>query len=541
MRLEFNPKTRAFLLFVPRVEADIKTLMEDHGLDFAPASSTPSEGCLFTREPYAAAAFASYATPSAAHELTAITAQIEASWAKDSDAHILCPPDKELAPFQKAGVAYALGRQNTIFGDVPGLGKTMQAICLANELQAKRVLVICPANIRLQWMTRIREWSTMRWPYVIYPILHGRHGVHPNAQWTIVSYDLARASAIGKALAKGSYDLLILDEGHYLKTVDAQRTRAIFGGGSEELFQPLAERCGSIVALTGTPLPNRPREAYTLLRGLDFASIDFMSEHGFGERFNPRQQVELPDGGFYIREGTGRHGELQSRMRANVMVRREKRGPNGVANQLKIPLFDIVQMEETGPVKQALAAERLLDIDPENLSGADAKVMGEIATVRRLMGLAIAPQAVEYIKMLLEGGEEKIVVFAWHRQVLDVLQQRLAHYGTLRIDGSIGAAQKQKLVDQFISDPSKRIILGNLLSMGTGTDGLQQVSSRAVFVEPDWVPGNNQQGVDRLDRWGQEGDVLADFLVAPGSILEKILASALRKNLTTHKALDRRM
>jgi SWI/SNF-related matrix-associated actin-dependent regulator 1 of chromatin subfamily A len=530
-----------FCLRVPRGEADPLTLMKEHGLDFSVPDSTASEAILFTREPYAAAAFASHATPAAAERLLRLTTEIDASWAKDSSAHILCPPDKELAGFQKAGVSYALRRNNTLFGDVPGLGKTMQAICFANEIHAKRVLVICPANIRLQWMTRIREWTMMRYPYVIYPILHGRHGVHPNAHWTIVSYDLARTSAIGKALAKGTYDLLILDEAHYLKTVDTGRTRAVFGGGEDRAFAPLAERAGAILALTGTPLPNRPREAYTLLKGLCFDAIDFMSENRFGERFNPMIKGETEDGRVYVKEGTGRHGELQSRLRGNIMVRREKRGPNGVANQLKLPLFDIVQMEETGPVKQALAAESLLDIDPEAFDGRDATVLGQIATVRRMMGLAIAPQACDYIKMLLDGGEEKIVVFAWHRQVLDIIQQRLAHYGTLRIDGSVGALQKQKIVDQFREDPRRRLICGNLLSMGTGTDGLQEVSSRAVFVEPDWTPGNNQQGVDRLDRWGQEGDVLADFLVAPGSILEKILASALRKNLTTHKALDRRL
>ena len=62
------------------------------------------------------------------------------------------------------------------------------------------------------------------------------------ANWTIVSYELARTEAIAKALAKGYYDVIILDEAHYLKTIDSRRTRAVFGGGKDRTFEPLASR-----------------------------------------------------------------------------------------------------------------------------------------------------------------------------------------------------------------------------------------------------------------------------------------------------------
>lgn len=538
MKLEFNPNTRAFILRLPRAEGDPRVLMDEHGLNFSASASTPQEAVLFTREPYAAVSFAEYATPACAAELADLTTRVAESWRNESKAHIKVPADQELWPFQKAGVEYAMRRQHTLIGDQPGLGKTAQGIAYANEIGARRVLVICPANIRLQWVKQIRRWTTMTWPYTVYPILHGKHGVHPTANWTIVSYDLARSEAIGKALAKGTYDLIILDEAHYLKTIDSQRTRAIFGGGREPKFPPLHERAGAIVALTGTPLPNRPREAYTIARALCWDAIDFQSEDTFSARFNPSMRRETAEGKIYIDERTGRHGELQARLRANFMVRRLKRE---VLTQLKLPVFDIVHVEETGAIKNALKAESLLEIDPENLEGADATVLGHVAVVRRQMGIAIAPEAAEYIRMVLDGGEEKVVVFGWHIEVLNILQKELASYGLLRIDGSVSATKKQALVDEFIRDPRKRVILGNIQSMGTGTDGLQEVATHAIFAEADWTPGNNQQGVDRLDRGGQTGQVQADFLVARGSFSEKILASALRKNQVTHRALDRRM
>jgi SWI/SNF-related matrix-associated actin-dependent regulator 1 of chromatin subfamily A len=541
MILDYVKSTRAFTLRVPREGSDVPRLMREHGLDFSTTASTAGTAMLFTKEPYAAAAFGQYATPQARGELHGLLQEIEASWRAESQAHIACPADRELWSFQKADIEYALRRKNTLVGDQPGLGKTPVAICFANEIRAKRVLVICPASIRLQWVKRIREWTTLRWPYAIHPILHGRNGVNPDAHWTVVSYDLCRSEAIGKALARGTYDLLILDEAHYLKTPDSGRTQAIFGGGRNRLFEAIAHRAEHILALTGTPLPNRPREAYTLARALNFDSIDWLSEDAFKERFNPSTMIEgvRADGSTYryIDERTGRHSELQNRLRANFMVRHMKRT---VMPQLKLPIYDLIQMEETGPVKQALKAESLLHINPDDLSG-DAEVLGHIAAVRRMMGVALAPQVAEYVDMLIDGGEEKLVVFGWHIEVLDIWERMLQKHGVIRIDGRTSAVAKERKIQEFISDTRKQVCIGNMQAMGTGTDGLQLVSSHALIGEPDWVPGNNEQAFDRLDRGGQTRQVQGDILVAPNSIAERILQSALRKHQTTHMALDRRI
>ena len=217
------------------------------------------------------------------------------------------------------------------------------------------------------------------------------------------------------------------------------------------------------------------------------------------------------------------------------MVRHLKRE---VMPQLKMPIYDIIQLEETGPVKQALEAERLLDIDPEQLEGADMTALGHIAVVRRMMGIALAPQIAQYVDMVIDGGEEKLVLFCWHIEVANMLEKALHKRGVIRVSS---VADKFNKVQQFIKDPNKHIILGNTLTLGTGTDGLQEVCSHAILAEPDWVNGNNEQAFDRLDRGGQTRTVQGDIRVAPGSFAEKILASALRKNQITHKALDRRI
>lgn len=844
MQLDYHESAKCFTLRVPRQDkALVENLMTINGWDFSTSASDLGSAILFSKEPYAAVGYIDHATPFARAQLQGISDLVAQSWKAESNAHIKCPMDKELWPFQRAGVEYALPRRHTLVGDQPGCGKTETAICYANEINAKRVLVLCPASIRLQWADRIREWSTMPWPFVIYPIIAGRYGVHPQAAWTIVSYDLARTEPIGRALAQGLYDLIILDEAHYLKTIDSGRTRAIFGDhtgmcrepirndsgkitGYNDLFPALASRCGATMALTGTPLPNRPREMYTLARnlclradtpiltsngvrpiiavtkddllwdgeewvrhdglifqgfkptldllgigltaehkvlsgaqwlpwsqatqdaaslsqvlatGLEsiqllamasrqaglsswsnvpaaalltqlysttcaeathsganpattkfsqktlfsvmdtaklllmahsaeaflveflasspdatiqkiedilgmapeasvfgqsgsktekpsfgislpcpvgmmhpfnliekiimeaiareisalflaaktcptdelstfskpvfknwkpvfdivnagprhrftilteqgplvvsncFDSIDWMSEVDFNERFNPVAKIDgvRKDGSSYTftKERAGRAGELQARLRANFMVRHLKRD---VMPQLKLPVYDIVQVEETKAVKQVLEAESFLEIDPESFDGSDIEILGHVAVVRHQMGLAIAPQVADYAAMCIDGGEEKLVIFAWHKDVCDLLQQRLSRFGVLRIDGSTSPTQRKERVEAFTSQDHMHVMLGNTLALGTGTDGLQKVAAHALLAEPEWVPGNNEQAIDRLDRGGQTRTVQADLFVAPGSILQKILASALRKRLNTHLALDAR-
>ena len=543
MKLDFVPSTNAYTLRVPRTkDMRVKTYTDDHGLNFSRPASTTNEAVFFTREPYAAVTFREFATPAASTILRPMIERIDASQLLSSDAHIRCPADQELWDFQKASVQYALNQSHTLVADQPGLGKTPIAICYANEIAAKRVLCVVPANIRGQWEKRIRQWTTMRWPYTVYPIYHGRHGVHPTANWTIISYDLARQPALLAALCKGTYDLLIIDEAHMLKNEGSKRTRAVFGW--ELVKECLAARCGAVMTLTGTPLPNRPREAFVLAKNLCWDAIDFASENDFRERFNPSQMIEGerrdPETGkmetfMYCDERSGRHAELQNRMRANFMTRHLKRE---VMPQLKMPVFDIIQLTETSAVKQALDAEKLLDIDPEALAGADKAVNGQFAVARRLMGIALAPQVADYVEMLLDGGEEKLVLAGWHITVLDMWCKQLQRYGIVRIDGSVTPKGKERLVEEFKSNSKIRIAIGNMQSMGTGTDGLQEVCNHILVGEASTVPGENEQMVDRLDRGGQDKTVQADFFVAPNSLMERILASSLRKLTVTHKALD---
>lgn len=518
-------------------------LMIERGLDYSTTDSRPGHAVLFTKDAWAVADMLDVATPRAAAALGPMAARIAASRAKDSRANFRMPMDKELWPFQRASLEYVLSRNHSLIADEPGLGKTPQAIVYANEIGAKRVLVICPAAIRLQWARRIREWSTMRWPFVIYPVINSKNGIHPTAEWTVMSFALARNPALVAAVAQSSYDLLIIDESHYLKDPETAQTKAIFGGADgmyragtyKDAIPAIMSRCAHVLCLSGTPIVNRPLEAYTTARNLCWDAIDYMSLDKFRVRYNPQKTMIVRDGKRVTDERIGRVRELGNRMRGMFMARHAKRE---VMDQLKMPSYEVVRVEETGEIKAALQAESMLGLDLDVIQTTNSyEILGHIAQVRREMGIAVAPQAAEYIKLCLDGGEDKIVVFGWHIEVLNQLQHALAKYGVLRIDGSTSPKKRQQYVDLFQKDPGMRVMLGNIQSMGTGVDGLQEVATHCVLVEPSWTPGENQQAVDRLDRGGQKGHVQADFLVAPGSVLEKILVSALEKAAVIHKTI----
>lgn len=511
---------------------DETKLAEDAGMTFSTSAKV-----YFTNEPYAALPFFEQGDGAAKNALDSLWREYQQSFAISSNFQVPAPDDRELMPFQRAGVEYALARKHCLIGDQPGLGKTIQAIGLSNILKTKRNLVICPANVRLNWRREIMGWST-KYGTRAYPILKSSDGVNPHADWLIVSYDLARSEQIHAALMQLEFDMLVMDEAHYLKTPEAQRTRSIFGGGEGQFEKHhLASRADRTLTLTGTPLPNRPRECYTIARSQCWESIDWQSEEKFKHRYNP--SFKWPTG--RVEERVGRLPELQARLRCNFMVRRMKRE---VLKQLPDKTYELAFVEPNAKVRKVLQAENhLVGMSPEQLRKAmhaDPQLLGHISTLRREMGEAIAPLAVDHVAFLLDGGVDKLVIFAHHNGVIGTLVEGLRRFGVVYVNGSTTPVQREARKQQFIDDPDIRCFVGQLQAAGIGIDGLQGAASMALFPEYSWVPGENEQCIDRLHRIGQKSSVLAQFLVAPGSLGEKMISNMIDKAHDIHGALDKR-
>jgi SWI/SNF-related matrix-associated actin-dependent regulator 1 of chromatin subfamily A len=514
--------------------------MAYRGLTYSTSASSSERAILFSTNEYA---LADLADPVRVPTLAAYRKEIDLSRALNGSGTRRLPPGVELWDYQKATLDYLLARKGGIDADQPGLGKTITAIAYCNEREAQRVLVIVPASVRIQWGEQIKRFSTI--PNVrVSVMLKVKDGIHPTAHYQVISYEAARNPAILKAIAKGRWKVLICDEAHKMKNIDAITTRAILGNSKGEYnhgeikMKAIAGYCDEHIALTGTLLLNRPSECYVLFRFFDWESIDFASEDAFKTRYNKQAQMQTIEGKRFTLESTSLESELQNRLRVNIMARHEKKD---VLTLMKPPRYSIVRCEENGAVKGALDVEGMLGLSIDEIQTTkDFEILGHIAEARRLMGIALAPQIIDYAADFLEGTEEKLVIFGWHLEVLSLFEEGLSRFGTVVVNGRKSPAARQKAVEDFIARDNVRVFIGNIQAAGTGLDGLQTVCSRCYLAEPDWVPANNEQAVARLDRIGQPNDVNAEIFVAPGSISEKILVKALEKLNVIHRVLDQK-
>jgi SWI/SNF-related matrix-associated actin-dependent regulator 1 of chromatin subfamily A len=464
------------------------------------------------------------------------------------------PPQKDGAKpreFQHAGVEFALAREHCLIGDEPGVGKTLQGILISNAIGAKRTLVVCPASLRLNWRAEIWKWSNL--PNIMdltYVVQKASDGVSTEANYVIISYDLLRNVHLLGAILDIPWDHIILDEAHAIKDVKRnKRTKAIF-----ELRENTDAR---FTLLSGTILPNQPIEVYNTCRLLDWSAINFMSVEDFREEYYDlgggmirgpvwddklQANVSKVHWSESVRNQPTNLADLQRRLRSKIMIRRLK---EDVHKQLPSKQFHLVPLPLTPEIKAALkhpgweAATKLYDLDPGAFATKVDLFGEEVSTARRLLGEAKAGLVMRYIDDLLESGVQKLVVSAWHSSVLAVAKAHLARYGLAYMDGKTGMGARQKAVEQFQTDPKIRVILGQTAVIGEGHT--LTAAQDVVLCEPDYVPGRITQMIDRIHRLGQEGShVIAHLPIAPGTLDERIVATAVGKDRAIHLALDAR-
>jgi SWI/SNF-related matrix-associated actin-dependent regulator 1 of chromatin subfamily A len=157
----------------------------------------------------------------------------------------------ELFPFQREGVFYGIEREGRcLLGDDMGLGKTIQAICLAQWFKSDwPLIIVCPSSLRYQWLNSLNRWLPQVSNKDILVITDTKEYLS-RSPITIISYDLlARRKNLFDNESKRFYNMVILDESHYIKTESAARTEAVL---------LLAKSAKRVVLLTGTPALSRP-------------------------------------------------------------------------------------------------------------------------------------------------------------------------------------------------------------------------------------------------------------------------------------------
>lgn len=421
------------------------------------------------------------------------------------------PEGLALLPFQRAGVAWILERINTLLADDMGLGKTVQCIAAINELKPKTVLVICPASLKQNWKNELEKWLTVKMDI---GVSYGKKYSH--TQINIINYDV-----LGKHksdLTSQTWDLLIIDECHLLKNHKTKRAKVV-------VEAPIKAK--RKIALSGTPIVNRPVELFTVLK--------YLSPFGFPNR----NRFEKQYCGAYMGEngwdnsGASNSAELQHLLRSTLMIRRKK---GLVLWQLPSKTRQVIPLEiESGDLEELNTL-----IKPDMMySQVMSKLKEEridfetISEYRRLLGEAKVGACIEHIKGLVKEID-KLVIFAWHKTVINDLYE--AFPGSVKITGATPVHQRQSVVDSFQNDKNVKLFIGNIKAAGTGIT--LTAASTVVFVELDWVPGNVSQAEDRCHRIGQESAVLVQHLVVDNSLDINMAKAIIRKQKVIDKVVN---
>jgi SWI/SNF-related matrix-associated actin-dependent regulator 1 of chromatin subfamily A len=472
---------------------------------------------------------------------TALNYKLALSRAVDTDFAVPAPRAQTYLPFQRAGVQFASLNRNTLFADPPGVGKTIQAIGFANLTGADSMLVLCPSAVVYNWKREVELWTTRFFDIEIY---HPKTFDPKRPPQTLIMpyYWTAKLEAVKQVKSAGGFDVGVIDECQFVKNPSTKRARYILAKNG---LVSINER---VLALSGTPIENRPMEIFMLTKRLCPEALGGMNEFEFGIRYCGGKKIKIErdqrdENGNVIREGRsiwdfkGKSNmkELGERLRSSYMVRRKK---TEVLPQLpkKFPP-NIVYLDKSPTAKSLV--KRMESFDKEALAARTKEVeFTEVSTERKELGLEKAKLGLEYVATQLESGHEKIVVFAHHREVTEILQHGLNKKGfrATRIIGGMTAQRKDEVVQDFQNNPATRVIIIGIDAASVGIT--LTASSYVVFVEFSWVPGVNEQAVDRVHRIGQSSGVMTDFLVFEGSLDERMLKYNWEKQQTINEVLE---
>ena len=429
---------------------------------------------------------------------------------------------------QDAGATWLANRTSGLLADVPGLGKTGQALLAAQRAGAERVVVLCPAVARLNWEREVAKWG------VELPVLRitdrgDHHKPSPSApQLVIASYDgLATSRQLRARLNAGTWDALVLDEAHRLKTPTSRRTKAVYGMSTDGR-NCLAGKALRTWLLSGSPMPNHAGELWTHFSALwpdlirERYSGRVLDQEGFIRRYC---QVRVNEyGGYKVLGYHDREGLIALLNR--VMLRRTRieglpelviRDDPTLVEVEDAELAALEQHEEFEELQSVLNSAAAREQD---LEGIEDEFI-HLATLRRLTGVLKARGAAELI-----GGEvgqgDKVVVFAIHREVIERLESYLKEHHPAVIHGGTPDGRRNEEIDRFQEDPSCQVFIGQVEACKEAIT--LTAGNRIWVVEAPWSPETLGQVLARCHRRGQTKTVFARFVAIAGSIDETVAA-----------------
>lgn len=392
---------------------------------------------------------------------------------------------------QKEAVEKLAGSRRFILADDMGLGKTTATIIAALETGAKKILIICPASLKINWQREIENYTDRP----VY-IAEGKK-FSTESDFVIVNYDILKnfhsMEKKGTSLLNQSeFELVILDEAHMISNPQAQRTKII---------NHFVKDIKRVWLLTGTPMTSRPMNYYNLLNIIE--SPVAQNWMAYAIRYCQGYQFMAGNRKVWNVTGASNLEELRDRTSKQIL-RRLKEDVLDLPDKIISPVYLRLKSKEY----EELMGEYYDWFDNKKDESSSLTVQfSKLMKVRKVIANEKTKQTIEFAENIIEQGK-KVIIFT---NFTDTLQTIYQHFGkqAVYLDGSCSKPHRQNAVDEFQENDKIKVFVGNLKAAGVG---LTLTAAEVVIMNDlSFVPAEHAQAEDRAYRYGQKSNVLVYY------------------------------
>jgi SWI/SNF-related matrix-associated actin-dependent regulator 1 of chromatin subfamily A len=399
---------------------------------------------------------------------------------------------------QKEAVQKLVENKKFILADDMGLGKTTSTIIAALESGSKKVLIICPATLKINWKREIENYSDKS----VY-IAEGKN-FSTDADFVIINYDIIKnfhdTKKKGESqILDANFDLVVVDEAHYIKNATAQRTK---------LINDLVKKVDRLWLLTGTPMTSRPIDYFNLLSLIESpVAKNWMA---YAIRYCQGYQFNVGGRKVWNVMGASNLEELRDRT-AGLTLRRLKENVLDLPDKIITPVY----LRLKSKMYEEIMGEYYdwYDKNPEESKSLTVQFT-KLTKIRQVIADEKVSQTIELAENIVEQGK-KVIIFC---NFTDSLNKICEHFGkaAVKINGSMSKPERQHSVDSFQENDKIKVLVGNIKAAGVG---ITLTAAEAVIMNDlSFLPSDHAQAEDRAYRYGQKNNVLVYYPIFENTI-----------------------
>jgi len=407
---------------------------------------------------------------------------------------------------QKEAIEKLVGNDKFILADDMGLGKTTSTVIASLESDAKKVLIICPASLKINWMREIENYTDRS-----ISIIEGKKW--NDADYVILNYDILKnfhdiKDRKNSIILNNQFDMVIMDEAHYIQNKKAHRTK---------IANDIVKKIGKVWLLTGTPMTSRPMNYFNLLDLVDSPVADNWMAYAI--RYCEGYQFNVGNKKIWNVNGASNLEELRDRTKPQVL-RRLKEDVLDLPEKILTPVYLRLKSKEY----EKLMGEYYEWYESSEESSSLTIQFSKLMKVRQIIAESKISNTIEIAENIIEQGK-KVIIFT---NFTDTLNKINDHFGkkSVKLDGKMSKTQRQFSVDEFQNNEKIKVFVGNLKAAGVG---ITLTSAEAVIMNDlSFVPSDHSQAEDRSYRYGQKSNVSVFYPIFENTI-EGIIYDILSK------------